>query len=72
MKTTSYPGALPRKFFPGALYDGVTAEAMARTIKFCPVCGEEAVAVLVQGRKILRCLSSKCGSKTTIWKPPGG
>ena len=29
MKASSYPGALPPKFFPGALYDGVTAQAMA-------------------------------------------
>jgi len=29
MKATPYPGALPRNFIPGALYDGVTAQAMA-------------------------------------------
>ena len=29
MKATTYPGALPPRFYDGALYDGVTARAMA-------------------------------------------
>jgi hypothetical protein len=29
VKATTYPGALPPRFFPGALYDGVTGQAMA-------------------------------------------